>query len=153
MDGIIHNGWALDPWARPRCLHPSYVLFRYPTPVNVYDGFKIGKHKWSNSKRSWLVFHLQSRCMDIYCLQEIQIDSTLHEDSFSAYFYGRLRGVTWLVSRCLNVTCSLVPLDLADRLGMLDANIKDNFCRILCTQCRQWAPWIFFGISSHSWRF
>ncbi len=45
--------------------------------------------------------------------------------SFSAYFDGRSRGVTWLVSRRLVATCALVLSDLAGRLCVLDVTIKD----------------------------
>ena len=51
--------------------------------------------------------------------------------SFSAYFDGRSRGVTWLISRRLDTTCALVLSDPADRLCVLDVTIKDKAFRLI----------------------
>ena len=73
-----------------------------------------GRGLRSDSRRSHLLLCLQRRGIDICCLQETRFDSNFHEDilskdylSFSAYFEGRSRGVTWLVSRRLVATCSV----------------------------------------------
>lgn len=41
------------------------------------------------------------------------------------------RGVSCLVSHSLDVTCSLVLTDLAERLCMLDVNIKEKVFRVI----------------------
>ena len=51
--------------------------------------------------------------------------------SFSAYFDGRSRGVTWLVSRRLDASCALVLSDPAGRLCVLDVTIKDKAFRLI----------------------
>ena len=51
--------------------------------------------------------------------------------SFSAYFDGRSRGVTWLISRRLDATRALVLSDPADRLCVLDVTIKDKAFRLI----------------------
>ena len=86
-----------------------------------------------DSRRSHLRLYLQHHGIDICCLQEACFDSNFHEDilskdylSFSAYFDGRSRGVTWLVSRRLVATCALVLSDPAGRLCVLDVTIKDK---------------------------
>ena len=75
--------------------------------------------------------------IDICCLQETCFDSNFHEGilsrdylSFSAYFDGRSRGVTWLISRRLVATCALVLSDPAGRLCILDVTIKDKAFRL-----------------------
>ena len=84
-----------------------------------------------DSRRSHLLLYLQRHGIDICCLQETRFDSNFHEDilsrdylSFSAYFDGRSRGVTWLISRRLDATCALVLSDLVGRLCVLDVTIK-----------------------------
>ena len=49
--------------------------------------------------------------------------------SFSAYFDGGSRDVTWLISRHLDATCALVLSDPAGRLCVLDITIKDKAFR------------------------
>ena len=51
--------------------------------------------------------------------------------SFSAYFDGRSRGVTWLISRRLDATCALVLSDLAGSLCVLAVTIKDKAFRLI----------------------
>ena len=45
---------------------------------------------------------------------------------FSACFNSCSRGVTWLVSRYLNVMCTLVLSNPAGRLHVLEVTIKDK---------------------------
>ena len=97
-----------------------------------------GRGLRSDSKRSQLFLYLQRRGIDICCLQETHFDSNFHEGilsrdylSFSAYFDGRSRGVTWLISRRLDATCALVLSDLAGRLCVLDLTIKDKAFRLI----------------------
>ena len=92
-----------------------------------------GRGLRSDSKRYHLRLYLQRRDIDICCLQVTRFDSNFHEDilsrdylSFSAYFDGRSRGITWLVSRRLVATCVLVLSDPAGRLCVLDVAIKDK---------------------------
>ena len=92
----------------------------------------------SDSRRSHLRLYLRRRGIDICCLQEIRFYSKFHEDilsknylSFSAYFDGRSRGVTWLVSRRLVATCALVLSDPVARLCFLDVTIKDKAFRLM----------------------
>ena len=87
----------------------------------------------SDLRRSQLLLYLQRRGIDICCLQETRFDSNFHEGilsrdylSFSAYFDGRSRGITWLISRRLDATCALVVSDPAGRLCILDVTIKDK---------------------------
>ena len=51
--------------------------------------------------------------------------------SFSAYFDGHSRGVTWLISRRLDATCALVLSDPVGRLCVLDVTIKDKAFRLI----------------------
>ena len=97
-----------------------------------------GRGQRSDSRRSHLLLYLQCRGIDICCLQETRFDSNFHESilsrdylSFSAYFDGRSRGVTWLISRRLDATCALVLLDLAGRLCVLDVTIKDKAFQLI----------------------
>ena len=97
-----------------------------------------GRGLRSDSKRSQLLLYLQRRGIDICCLQETHFDSNFHEGvlskdylSFSAYFDGRSRGVTWLISRRLDASCALVLSDLAGRLCVLDVTIKDKAFRLI----------------------
>ena len=92
----------------------------------------------SESRRSHLLLYLKRRGIDICCLQETHFDSNFHESilsrdylSFSAYFDGRSRGVTWLISRRLDATCALVLSDPAGRLCILDVTIKDKAFRLI----------------------
>ena len=96
-----------------------------------------GRGLRSDSRRSHLFLYLQRRSIDICCLQETRFDSNFHEDilsrdylSFSAYFDGRSRGVTWLISRHLDATCALVLSDPAGRLCVVDVAIKDKAFRL-----------------------
>ena len=70
-------------------------------------------------------------------MQETRFDSNFHEDillkdylSFSAYFDGRSRDVTWLISRRLDATCALVLSDPVGRLCVVDVTIKDKAFRL-----------------------
>ena len=97
-----------------------------------------GRGLSSDSRRSHLRLYLQRRGIDICCLQETRFDSNFHEDilsndylSFSTYFDGRSRGVTWLVSRRLVATCALVLSDPPGRLCVLDVTIKDKAFRMI----------------------
>ena len=90
-----------------------------------------GRGLRSVSRRSHLFLYLQRRGIDICCLQETRFDSNFHKGilskgylSFSAYFDGRSRGVTWLISRRLDATCALVLSDPAGRLCVVDVTIK-----------------------------
>ena len=92
-----------------------------------------GRGLRAGSRRAHLFLYLQRRGIDICCLQETRFDSNFHEDilskdylSFSAYFDGRSRGVTWLISRRLDDTCALVLSDPAGRLCVVDVTIKDK---------------------------
>ena len=92
----------------------------------------------SDSRRSHLLLYFQHHGIDICCLQETRFDSNFHEGilsrnylSFSAYFDGRYRGVTWLISRHLDATYALVLSDPADRLCILDVTIKDKAFRLI----------------------
>ena len=65
--------------------------------------------------RSHLLLYLQRHDIDICCLQETYFDSKFYEGilsrdylSFSVYFDGCSGGVTWLVSRRLIASCTLV---------------------------------------------
>ena len=82
--------------------------------------------------------YFQRRGIDICCVQETRFDSNFHEDIlskdylfFSAYFDGRSRGVTWLLSRRLVATCALLLSDPAGRLCVLDVTIKDKAFRLI----------------------
>ena len=97
-----------------------------------------GRSLRSDSKRSQLLVYLQRRGIDICCLQETHFDSNFHEGvlsrdylSFSAYFDGRSRGFTWLISRRLDASCALVLSDPAGRLCVLDVTIKDKAFRLI----------------------
>ena len=97
-----------------------------------------GRGLRSDSRRSHLRLYLQHRSIDICCLQETRFDSNFHEGilskdylSFSAYFDGRSKGVTWLVSRRLDASCALVLSDPAGRLCVLDVTIKDKAFRLV----------------------
>ena len=97
-----------------------------------------GRGLRSNSRRSHLFLYLQRRGIDICCLQETHFDSNFHEGilsrnyfSFSAYFDGRSRGVTWLISRRLDATCALVLSDPTGRLCVLDVTIKDKAFQLI----------------------
>ena len=97
-----------------------------------------GRGLRSDSKRSQLLSYLQRRGIDICWLQETHFDSNFHEGvlsrdylSFSAYFDGRSRGVTWLISRHLDASCALVLSDPAGRLCVLDVTIKDKAFRLI----------------------
>ena len=85
-----------------------------------------GRGLWSESRRSHLLLYLQRR----------GIDSNFHESilsrdylSIPAYFDGRSRGITRLISRRLDATCALVLSDPAGRLCILDVTIKDKAFR------------------------
>ena len=95
-----------------------------------------GRSLRSDFRRFHLLLYLQRRSIDICCLQETRFDSNFHEGillrdywSFSAYFDGRSRGVTWLISRRLDATCALVLSDPTGRLCVLDVTIKDKAFR------------------------
>ena len=97
-----------------------------------------GRGLRAGSRRAHLFLYLQRRGIDICCLQETRFDSNFHEDilskdylSFSAYFDGRSRGVTWLISRRLDATCALVLSDPAGRLCVVDVTIKDKAFRLI----------------------
>ena len=97
-----------------------------------------GRGLRAGSRRSHLFLYLERRGIDICCLQETRFDSNFHEDilskdylSFSAYFDGRSRGVTWLISRRLDATCALVLSDPAGRLCVVDVTIKDKAFRLI----------------------
>ena len=97
-----------------------------------------GRGLRAGSRRSHLFLYLQRRGIDICCLLETRFDSNFHEDilskdylSFSAYFDGRSRGVTWLISRRLDATCALVLSDPAGRLCVVDVTIKDKAFRLI----------------------
>ena len=97
-----------------------------------------GRSLRSDSRRFHLFLYFQHRGIDICCLQETRFDSNFHESilsrdylSFSAYFDGRSRGVTWLMSRRLDATCALVLSDLTGRLCVLDITIKDKVFRLI----------------------
>ena len=97
-----------------------------------------GRGLRSDSKRSQLLLYLQRRGIDICCLQETHFDSNFYEGilakdylSFSACFDSRSRGVTWLVSRRLDASCTLVLSDPAGRLCVLDVTIKDKAFRLI----------------------
>ena len=97
-----------------------------------------GRGLRSGSRRSLLFLYLQRRGIDICCLQETCLDSKFHEGipsrdylSISAYFDGRSRGVTWLISRRLDATCALVLSDPAGRLCVVDVTIKDKAFRLI----------------------
>ena len=85
-----------------------------------------GRGLWSESRRSHLLLYLQRR----------GIDSNFHESilsrdylSIPAYFDGRSRGITRLISRRLDATCALVLSDPVGRLCILDVIIKDKAFR------------------------
>ena len=91
-----------------------------------------------DSKRSHLNLHFQRRGLDIWCLQETRFDSNFHVGilsknylAFLAYFDGRSRGITRLVSRRLIATCALVLSNPAGRLCVLDVTIKDKAFRLI----------------------
>ena len=97
-----------------------------------------GRDLSSDSRRSHLLLYHQCHSIDICCLQETHFDSKFHEGilsmdylSFSAYFDGRSRGVTWLISRCLDSTCALVLSDPVSRLCVLDVTIKDKAFQLI----------------------
>ena len=92
----------------------------------------------SDSKRIRLRSHLEDRGVDICVIQETHFDSSFHEDilsgvyePFSAFFDGRSRGVTWLVSRSLKASCTLVFSDPQGRLCVLDITIKGKVFRLI----------------------
>ena len=97
-----------------------------------------GRGLRSDSRRSHLLLYLQRRGIDICCLQETRFDSNFHGGilsrnylSFLAYFDGRSRGVTWLISRRLDATCAHILSDPADRLCVLDVTIKHKAFQLI----------------------
>ena len=129
--------WPQDPWARPSGSWPLSCLVQAPNPCNCFMmdlrlASLNGRCLRAGSRRSHLFLYLQR------CLQETRFDSNFHEDilskdylSFSAYFDGRSRGVTWLISRRLDATCALVLSDPAGRLCVVDVTIKDKAFRLI----------------------
>jgi len=92
----------------------------------------------SPSKRKHLLERLKSREVDICCIQETRFDSNFREsilsevyEPFSACFDGRSRGVSWLFSRNLHASCSLVFSDPTGRLCVVDATIEGRAFRFI----------------------
>ena len=92
-----------------------------------------GRGLRSVSRRYYLLLYLQHRGIDICCLQETRFHEgilSMNYLSFSAYFDGRSRGVTWLINRRLDATRALVLSHPADRLCVLDITIKNKTFRL-----------------------
>ena len=76
-----------------------------------------GRELWPDSKRSQLLFHLQFLSVDIRFIHETYFDynfswrySKVYQP-FSACFDDCSKGITWQVSRFVNVTCTQVLSD------------------------------------------
>ena len=92
----------------------------------------------AESRRSRLIRYLHSLKVSIACVQETRFASSDNETIlsrdfrlFSAYFDGRSRGVSWLISKSLEVTADLVFADPAGRLCVVDITIKGEQFRLV----------------------
>ena len=111
--------WALGPWARLLVCSPSPYLVQVPNYCNVYHWSKVGQYKWLRDE-IWLKKKSTSFSPPISRRGNLLYSCN-----------DRSIGITSLVNRCLNATCTLVLSDPAGRLCVLDVIINNKAFRLI----------------------